>query len=61
MHLYQYPCIYYSITDYVLSSVYSDLSLVPVISEGCRSGRTSSELVPESTRTGLSRTFNDMK
>jgi len=29
--------------------------------KGCRSGRTSGELVPESTRTGLSRTFNDMK
>ena len=33
MPLYPYPCIYYSITDYVLSSMYSDLSSVPVISE----------------------------
>jgi len=33
MPLYPYPCIYYSITDYVLSSMYSDLSPVPVISE----------------------------
>jgi len=26
MPLYPYPCVYYSITDYVLSSMYSDLS-----------------------------------
>jgi len=35
MPLYPYPCIYYSITDYIglLSSIYSDLSPVPVISK----------------------------
>jgi len=33
MPLYPYPCIYYCITNYVLSSMYSDLSPVPVISE----------------------------
>jgi len=33
MPLYPYPCIYYSITNYVLSSMYSDLWILNMGSE----------------------------